>query len=62
MTLTCTCTVEDDGDPENGPHLTIAEVDESCPTHGRKANPQAWIESDACDEAYASFVAKYGEC
>lgn len=26
----CSCTVEDDGDPENGPHLSIVEADPAC--------------------------------
>lgn len=40
----CSCAMEDDGDAENGPHLSITEPDENCPQHGREADPAAWDE------------------
>lgn len=39
----CTCSFEDDGDGESGPHL-VMDADEDCPVHGRAADPQAWDE------------------
>lgn len=43
--MTCTCTITDDGDGENGPHLSV-ECDEACPRHGRKADPASWANAD----------------
>lgn len=49
----CSCSVEEDGDGENGPHLSI-DRDVLCPQHGRKADPAYWTEQDAvsiaCDD------------
>ena len=41
----CTCVVEDDGDVESGPHLSI-DYDERCVIHGREAKPDEWAEAD----------------
>ena len=41
----CTCTFYDDGDGESGPHLHM-DADRSCPTHGVKADPDAWLDND----------------
>lgn len=30
----CSCTVEDDGDGESGPHLSVVEWDPECARHG----------------------------
>lgn len=48
---TCTCEVEDIGDAENGPRLSITP-DEACPMHGRDADPEGWAEADAWERGY----------
>jgi hypothetical protein len=48
----CTCEVEDDGDGESGPHLSLVELDEACPVHGRAADPDGWAESEAVERGY----------
>jgi len=67
---TCTCKVSmyDPGDPENGPRLEVdVDPDESCPDHGRKADPEGWAMSDSMDRAYeasrpeAAYFAGDGE-
>jgi hypothetical protein len=40
-----TCTLEDDGDGESGPHLSV-DLNEDCPTHGRGT---AWAEANGID-------------
>lgn len=41
----CTCTLTEDGDGENGPHLSV-DRDILCPQHGRAAQPDEWAAGD----------------
>ena len=54
--LRCTCEWEDDGDAENGPHVSIVELDEACPLHGRAANPVEWERAERHAIEYDAFM------
>ena len=47
----CTCHVEDVGDGESGPLLSVSH-DENCPDHGRFADPEGWAEADRVERGY----------
>jgi hypothetical protein len=48
----CCCEWADDGDAESGPSPYISEPDETCPIHGREADPEGWAEAEAMERGY----------
>jgi hypothetical protein len=48
----CSCELEEDGDGESGPHLSLVSRDEACPIHGREAEPELWAEDERAERGY----------